>query len=181
MPITTTRTFVPIAIDIVQEIFKRRTSITCELNETNYLFQWLSIAIQWGMQCNFETFPHKTANSTIKTVSNLTIFKPTGFVLVSEKNDDDDDHDDDENHNNYNNNDKQDDQHDQMRHHVLSFNRHIYRWSWMHSKSQDEGHAHFYCKVLGHDRENYNCLLLGSRLSASEWRINKSDGQRQDY
>ena len=36
------------AIEIVQEVDKRITSITSDLNKTNYLFQRTSIAIQRG-------------------------------------------------------------------------------------------------------------------------------------
>ena len=61
---TTKHTFVPIAIEtsgswnneaikIMQEIGKQITSIASDLNETNYLFQRISIAIQRGMQCHF--------------------------------------------------------------------------------------------------------------------------------
>ena len=80
MTITTTDTFVPIAIktsgagnneatEIVQELGKRITSITSNLNKTNYLFQRISIANPLEMQCHFQTLFHtsKTANLTIKT------------------------------------------------------------------------------------------------------------------
>ena len=57
MPITTTHIYVPIvietsgawnneAIEIMQEIGKRITSISSDVNETNYMFQRISITIQ---------------------------------------------------------------------------------------------------------------------------------------
>ena len=70
----------------MQEIGKRIISIISDLNETNYLFQRISIAIQRGNAASFLNIFHtsKTAISTIKTISNFTIFKPTGFVLEGE-------------------------------------------------------------------------------------------------
>ena len=71
MSITTTHTFAPIAIEtlgagnneaiqIVQEIDKRITLITNDFNETHYLFQRISIAIQRGNAVSFlNSFSHE--------------------------------------------------------------------------------------------------------------------------
>jgi len=75
-------------IELVQEIGSRTANITGDARASTFLFQQLSVALQWGNAVSFQnTFTASwiaRCNPLFHFLLNFNDLVPTGFLLVSQ-------------------------------------------------------------------------------------------------